>query len=467
MATTTDDVHSEDKENIKNGDEDAGPPPNLPASLQGIAKQGRARKSKALVHRGPTALPKNRGTGFEEFFADPPMTPDEAKEETDDIYAPDVPFAERMQSCIQRFRSRRRLQGNRTLYFEEYLFLGGVDCAPNTFGGLSQQELKDLTPAERRQATAKDVIWATSAAGDRFYNGDDEKWSVDFAGVAAGFFSVTLVHLTSSELGPMLEGISTIENFLRYVLQHNVCPEYEDDVKAAMEVCNIAAEEWPMFQELCAALPGQFNLAAAELYCPEDVSKQSWSFLDFKRPEDFDPTSVFFTAFALMDEPELFEKLTTKKPTITREFKCTLELVQTFRPSDEIVNRFESLVINDKAAYHAPVGKAIFKEGIIEDDWERQPTEWPTDEKTMTLFFDDILLSKMMPGLRMEAVVCELDAGLRFIKNIENIVPSFYVYLPQEMMRHYKEPRDDDRPARSVHDVDENENEAGKGDGQE
>ncbi|CEI68351.1 hypothetical protein FVEN_g5481 [Fusarium venenatum] len=467
MATPTDDVPSKDKENIKDGDADVVPPPNLPASLQGVAKQGKLRKSKALVHRGPTALPKDRGTGFEEFFADPPMTPDEAKEETDEIYAPDVPFAERMQSCIQRFRSRRRLQGSRILYFKEYLFLGGVDCAPNTFGGLSQQELKDLTPAERRQATAKDVIWASSAAGDRFYNGDEEKWSVDFAGVAAGFFAVTLVHLTSSELGPMLEGISTVENFLRYVLQHNVCPEYEDDVKAAMEVCKIAAEEWPMFQELCAALPGQFNLAAAELYCPEDVSKQSWSFLDFKRPEGFDPTSAFFTAFALMDEPELFERLTTKKPTITREFTCTLELVQTFRPSDDIVKRFKSLVINDKAAYHAPVGKAIFKQGVIEDDWERQPTEWPTDEEIMTLFFDDVLLSKMMPGMRMEAVVCELDAGLRFIKSIESIVPSFYVYLPQEMMRHYKEPKEDERPAKSVHDANGNENDAGKGDGQE
>jgi hypothetical protein len=372
-----------------------------------------------------------------------------------------------MQACIQRFRSRRRLQGTRTLFFEEYLFLGGVDCQPNTFGGLSQQELKELTPAERREATAKDVIWASSAAGDKYYNGDKETWSVDFAGVAAGFFSVTLVHLTSSEQQGMLEGISTVENFLRYVLQHNVCPEYEDDVKAAMEVCKTAAEEWPMVRELCAALPGHFNLAAAELFCPEDTTKQSWSFLDFKRPEGFNPTSVFFTAFALMDEPELFERLTTKQPTIIREFKCTLELVKTFRPSDDIVKRVKSLVIGDKAAYHAPVGKATFKQGVIEDDWEKPPTEWPIDEETMTLFLDDALLANMIPGMRIEATICELDAGLRFIKVIENLVPSFYVYLPQEMMRHYKEPRENDRPAPSVHDTQQSGNEyvAKEGDG--
>ncbi|KAM0350305.1 hypothetical protein HYE67_003204 [Fusarium culmorum] len=465
MATPTDDTPAiQDKENIKNEDaEYLGPPPALPASLQGLAKPGSRRKPKTLAHRGPTALPKNRGTGFEEFFADPPMSPDEAKEEKDEIYAPDVPFAERMQACIQRFRSRRRLQGARILYFDEYLFLGGVDCQPNNFGGLSQKELKELTPAERRDATAKDVIWASSAAGDKFYNGDEENWTVDFASVAAGFFSVTLVHLTSSEQKRMLEGISTVENFLRYVLQHSVCPEYEDDVKAAIEVCKVAAEEWPMFQELCAALPGQFNLAAAELYCPEETTKQSWSFLDFKRPKDFDPISVFFTAFALMDEPELFERLATKQPTVTREFKCTLELVQTFRPSDDIIKRVKSLVIADKAAYHVPVGKATFKQGVIEDDWEKPPTSWPIDEETMTLFFDDHLLARMWPGMKIEANICELNAGLRFITSIENIVPSFYVFLPQEMMRHYKEPKENDRPAPSVNDPQQDGNENGDG----
>lgn len=37
----------------------------LPASLQGTAKQGKSKNKKGLTDRGPTALPKNRGTGFE------------------------------------------------------------------------------------------------------------------------------------------------------------------------------------------------------------------------------------------------------------------------------------------------------------------------------------------------------------------------------------------------------------------
>ena len=66
----------------------------LPESLQGIAKKSRKRKPKTLSNRGPTALPKNRGSGFEEYFADPPLTPVEATEEKNEIYSPDLPFAE-------------------------------------------------------------------------------------------------------------------------------------------------------------------------------------------------------------------------------------------------------------------------------------------------------------------------------------------------------------------------------------
>jgi hypothetical protein len=69
MATPNDGVSpsSKNKENIKSEDaEYLGPPPTLPVSLQGVAKQGKSkRNSKALANRGPTALPKNRGTGFE------------------------------------------------------------------------------------------------------------------------------------------------------------------------------------------------------------------------------------------------------------------------------------------------------------------------------------------------------------------------------------------------------------------
>ncbi|KAF5008498.1 hypothetical protein FDECE_5231 [Fusarium decemcellulare] len=408
-----------------------GPPPALPASLEGTAKPGRKRR---------------------EYFADPPMTPEEAEEEKNEIYSPDLSFVERMQSCIQRFRSRRRLQGDRTYYFNEYLFLGGVDTNPGSFGGLGRQDLQDLTPAERREATATDVIYGTTSAGDKFYNGDDEIWSVDFASVVAGFISVTLVRITSFDLAKMAVGIDTLDNFLRYILHHDVCPEYQDDINAALQVCEAARVEWPKIRQLYNFLPGHFNLAAAELFCSKETAENSWSFHRFKRPEGFDAKSVFFSAFALMDEPELFERLSAKNPKVVKEFTSSVELVQVFHPSEDIIKRVKSLVIGDSAGKHVPIGKATFKQTTIQDGYVSPHVRWPISEDVMTLFFDASLLDNMVPGMKATMDICELDAGLRFVQRVDIIVPSFYTFLPQELMRGYKPPVKTNRPPPSVHD---------------
>lgn len=356
-----------------------------------------------------------------------------------------------MQSCIQRYRSRRRLQGDRTLWFNEYLFLGGIDTHPAAHGGLSPRELRDLTPAERREATATDIIYGTTSAGDRFYNGDDEAWDVDFAGVAAGYVSVTLVHVTSFEPALMEEGIDVVENFLRYVLHHDVCNEYKDNIKAALAVCDVARKEWPMLRRLYAFLPGQFNLAAGELFRPDDAAG-SWSFQQTSRPKEFNPKAVFYSSFALMEEPKLFSRLCEKTPTVVKDFGCTLELVEISRPQQDVVDRFKALVIDDGKQNHAPIGKATFKPAIIEDDWIDPTAPWPIEEDTMTLFFDDDLLQDMPIGMKARLRICELDMGLRFVGGVDLIVPSFYTFLPQELMRRFKSPQENDRLAPSVND---------------
>ncbi|CAM1503280.1 Fc.00g080560.m01.CDS01 [Cosmosporella sp. VM-42] len=420
---------------------------NMPVT----GKKKKKRKGKTAAARGPTAMSKNRGNGFEEYFADPPITPNEAMEEKNEIYSPDLSFEERIQSCIQRFRARRRLQGDRTLFFNEYLFLGGVDTNPSSYQGLGRDDLKDLTPAQRREATATDIVYGTTSAGDRFYNGDKQAWTVDFAGVAAGFFSTSLVNLTSFEWMRMEQGIDTVENFLKYVLHHDVCPEHEADLKAALVVCEVARVEWPMLQRLYASLPGQFNLAAAELFCPEPPDK-NWSFQLWNRPDNFDAKSVFYSAFALMEEPELFGKIRDQVPKVVREFSCTLELVDMTRPTDDVIKRVKALVIDDTTANLVPVGKATLKPATIEDEWDKPEFPCPIQGDTITLWFDDVLLENMEPGMKTTVTVCELDVGLNFVKTVQIIVPSFYTYLPQQLMRHYKTPRENDRPAPSIHD---------------
>ncbi|KAL9468443.1 hypothetical protein ACSS6W_010137 [Trichoderma asperelloides] len=419
----------------------------------------RKNKSKGIMARGPTALPKNRGNGFEgakslslkfkkkEYFADPPMTPEEAMQEKQEMYHP------RMQSCIQRYRSRRRLQHHRTLYFDEYLFLGGVDTSQGAYTGLDPKELKQLTPAQRKEATARHVVHEGSSAGDRFYDGDETKWTVDFSGVVAGFFSTTIIPLTGLQRGPLEDAIDVIENFLRYILHHDVCPEHEGDVNGAMKVCQAAREEWPMLNALQTTLPGLFNLAATELFSKPDPD--AWAFHLFKVHHGFEAKPIFYSTIALIEDPKAFEYLTQRPATLFRQYECTLEITMVTLPNEETIQRFKSLKVETHGGTNklrlAPIGKVTLKPATIEDGWVRPDTPHPLEGEEIDLYFEQDVLVNLKPGMKMTLEIGELGGGVNFVRRIRKIVPSFYTFLPQELMRGFKPPRENDRPAPSIH----------------
>ncbi|KAL7934379.1 Argonaute siRNA chaperone complex subunit Arb1 domain-containing protein [Trichoderma chlorosporum] len=417
------------------------------------APKKKKRKNKTTANRGPTALPKNRGNGFEEYFADPPMTPQEAMEEKKEIYSPDLSFEKRMQSCIQRFRSRRRIQYPRDTYFNDYLFLGGVDTKHGAYTGLDPKELKQLTPAQRREATARDVVYEGTGGGDRFYDGDETKWTVDFAGVAAGFLSRAIIPLTGLQTEPMEDAIDVIENFLRYVLHHDVCPEYEENVKEAMELCAMAKEEWPMLNSLQTALPGLFNLAAMELF--SKTEPDAWAFDLFQVPEGFDAKSVFYSAVAMLDDAKMLEHLFGDAVKLVDQYECTMEVTKVSLPIKGLVERFEKLAIttnDNKKIRLLPLGKLTLKPATIEDGWVEPDMQHPLQGKEIDLYFEQNILTNLKPGMKMTLEICDLGADIRFVKHIRKIVPSFYTFLPQELMVHFRAPQESDRPAPSVHD---------------
>ncbi|KAH8172191.1 argonaute siRNA chaperone (ARC) complex subunit arb1 domain-containing protein [Sarocladium implicatum] len=426
----------------------------------------RKKKNKSTVaSRGPTAMAAFRGTGFEEYYCDPPPTPAEVEEERWGIYAPDVPFEERIQSCLQRFRSRRRLQANYTRFFNEYLFLGGIDTSPNAFAGFSQKELKSMAPAERRDATAVDSV-SIDGSGGRFFDGNGENWVVDFTGIASGFLSVTVGPLTGLEEKPLERCISVVENFLRYVLQHDVCPEYEGDVNNALEVCQKARLEWPMIRKLRCALPGRLNQAAAEYLGVQE--KVDWACIPYEDSEEdesedegagISAKAMLFCAMALMSDDETFQKLCDSSSIgslTTRLVRGSARVHAIQRPSEEEEQHFLNLQVNDRSI--PPIGKAVFERTTIRDGWDPTDDKDPPPElpKSFHLYIDDRVLKYMAPGMKMNVTLVEVvDIGVYFLKTAGPVLPSFYKFLPQELMRHYKEPREVEKPTKVV--IDETE----------
>ncbi|KAL2204717.1 hypothetical protein CC79DRAFT_1370529 [Sarocladium strictum] len=443
-------------------------------SLFPNVEPGRKKKrgmGKTAASRGPTAMAASRGTGFEEYFADPPMTPAEALDEKVNVYAPDLPVHERIQSCIQRFRARRRLTTQQAHFFNEYLLLGGVDSNPNAFSGIDQRELKNLTPAERRDATAIDGLHLGEDETGKFYNGDENSWSVDFTSVVKGFLSVSVIPLTGLESTPMEICIAVVETFLRYVLQHDVCPEHEDDLHNALGVCQKAREEWPRIKMLQALMPGRLNDAAAELFQFREA--EDFARIDIPDGEEVDEMgengevasarAVVFTAFALLEtDGAIFHRLSDAwraRIMTLQHIDCAIQLKSLERASRHITNRFARLRINETRSIPA-IGKAIFTRTTIKDGWDMPDLgdKAPSIPEEVTLYFDDRIMKNLVLGMKMTATLVYIpEAVVYFLKKTGPLLPSFYRFLPQELMKRYKEPREMDRPAPSIHDREQEE----------
>lgn len=91
-----------------------------------------------------------------------------------------------MQTCIQRYRSRRKLDETRSNILTKYFMLGGVEATTKAFtGGLDEETIENSTAAEIAALQASDYI-RTGVSGNKYYDGSDN-WVVDFEGVAKGF----------------------------------------------------------------------------------------------------------------------------------------------------------------------------------------------------------------------------------------------------------------------------------------
>lgn len=122
----------------------------------------------------------------------PPLPRVGQPSETDANIAPSNLNSSRIEDCIQRYQSRRRLAPDRALFFSKYLCLGGIDTTQRQFTGTAQlvKDFKEdeYTKEEIREITANACINRDGDPKGRFFSPSaPEHWDVDFAGVVAGF----------------------------------------------------------------------------------------------------------------------------------------------------------------------------------------------------------------------------------------------------------------------------------------
>ncbi|KAG8167786.1 hypothetical protein KVR01_003475 [Diaporthe batatas] len=434
---------------------------------------------------------KSRPSGFEDGFADPPVTPMEYAAERQ-IYDPARPFPDRIEECIQRYMSRRRLTNDRRALFTKYLALGGVEIDQRQFTGTAKhakdmREDDDYDADNFREMTANEGLSRDCDEVGRYYNPYfPQHWDVDFAGIVAGFLSDPL------SVRDYKLAADTVLNFLRYIQHHDVCPEYADNLNQAQRIAELSFTEIPCTVEVSAAMPGDFNTACQVLFCcdrnagsdlPDSTDSESvsdemgvwdhdpscWD-ASILAPQDFDAERIFKATISIL-EPGLIDRVlqhTYDPIRVVKTYEDAFAVKEIIPPDEEITNIYSGIKSKlGKTSTVEPVGRAVLIPSIIEDGWDNHPTvaDGRRDEgKPISLYFENQILVYLKEGMKLRLTICQLniggggngggDDGIHFVRACSDVLPSFHTFLPQSLMLKYKKPRLSDRPPPSVDDPD-------------
>ncbi|KAJ5213652.1 hypothetical protein N7449_000821 [Penicillium cf. viridicatum] len=407
---------------------------------------GTSKKKKKNKRRPKSQRGENAPSGFEPFYADAPMTPQEF-EENKTIYDPALPILDRIDEGIKRFLYKRRLEPYRRKVFLKYLQYGGVSVGPNHSQGVTPSELKEMTKEEAMQARCTTAIFPKLG----------KPYPISFNDVATGYLTGFYMGYYNPDTEEEIKVCTdTMKNFFTYLLYHDVCPEQTEDLEEARKTCDRSAKELWMNQQLVHHQgPGDFNRGCSVLF-------GGYYFEDIDDPDVW--TNVRYADQKIFTT-EMARKVVKYAIAIAgndrtaRKFKILADMGMTEATQVPDIDGFEIISVEEPTeetiAYYnelcpdlSPVGKIRAKEfrdparGPFDlAPWEK--IDWdagfaPTYE--FEFLVETELFVHILPGMKIIADVFETSFGQYYFDEILSVLPSFYKFMYNDWMMDYIEP---------------------------
>ncbi|KAL9588574.1 MAG: hypothetical protein Q9203_002619 [Teloschistes exilis] len=421
------------------------------------AAKNKKKKRKPKSKRGLAAP-----TGFEEFYVDAPLTLAEYEEEQR-LYDPETVFSQRIEVAIQRFAARRNMDSTKKDIFDKYLSSGGIAGGPKQFGGgLNAADMSDMDAAEIALMKATHFVDL-----DRY--GGPDVYTVDFEAVAKAFFSSRLPQhydlTTVNSAKDVQSKTNIIRNFLNYLLHHDVCPEYKDQIFAARNICDLADIELSKTMRAQTLFPGDFQTACSEIFggiCRDTfVRNPGWA-EEFESDFGMHPDvaqQTFKIGLATQTSDEISKMYMDQGNALdiqmTNIYDIGLEVTEVIYARAEIKNFYEK---HEAAKGLKSLGKLRAKiwhpphtppQDLTEEEKAaaRKTASSPAEE-IYEFLIEDYILENCFVGMKMEVTVREMSFGLKFFDKILGAYCSFYTILPNEIMVGWRKPEDEPLPMR-------------------
>ncbi|KAK6363782.1 hypothetical protein TWF730_001196 [Orbilia blumenaviensis] len=394
-----------------------------PGAATEVGDVPKKKKKKRKGGKGKT-LP----SGFEENFVEAPLTVEEYNKDKE-LYNPSKSVAERIETAIQKYKAKRKLDPLRHQLLEAYFHLGGIKTGAKMFGGVDQKFIKENDTEEIARFKATDYVPDSmkNIGIERIEELDDDyedpEYTVDFDYVVRAFVTHKIPFEFGMKTPEQIEkAVNTIKNFLNYILYHNVCPEYTDNIKQAVKTCEKAKDELPVCSLLSDRLPGDFNKACSTLF------GGYWSYMI---PHEWDKEA---------GEPE------TKKPELGFTKEQALEIYRvliqeqqdiTYSPENLPKETYKEYASLEVISVWLPEPGSPLKLGkIVCKPWtpeEALPvtSKW-SDSNNLTLYCEKTIVQYIYPGLHLGCTVHIMDNSQIYFDEISGLMCSNYLEIRDE-----------------------------------
>ncbi|KAK5103448.1 hypothetical protein LTS08_002863 [Lithohypha guttulata] len=436
-----------------------------PALLPEPKKKKKKNKARSAGKRG-----LNKPTGMEEFYADAPLTAAEYAEQKAlydtglVVHRPGFVADEnsRLLTAIQRFERTRKLTPERRDIFYKWLHYGSIKIGPNVGGG--GQNLKEMDKGET--AIALSQVSVSSELRDALdsIGTSQAKYVVDFMGCVRGFLSRVAPCIYPFDNKEAVEVVtSTIERFLDYLLQHDICPEYAKAILETRNFCREASFELWSCAEAQRWLPGDFNIACSTLLggkYARDYDGETWwgdeslatgpKFVGLSEEE---AKHIFTLGVAGAASEEAYQAyLDISRSDDSEE---GLEIIRTIKEQGFEIVHLENPTADCKDMYNAnsdkyrPVGKVIAKPWKNPED---PPEDVPVEQTKAAraggaspdryeFLIEEILLQHLSIGQKIMATIHQINCGIWFFDDVTKVFPDFDLWLVNELVEDYREAR--------------------------
>lgn len=249
-----------------------------------------------------------------------------------------------------------------------------------------------------------------------------------------------------------------LRSFFRYLLYHNVCPEYTEALMHARDLCDTAEKELPKVVAAGLALPGDFNMSASAIfggaYAGQYTGDQSWA-KDLQAEgvalgeigiREEEARVKFKSGVFIMGSDAQVDRLETVGLQVVSSESTGLEVIAIHLPDENAkMGAVEQTTVwEHRLGRLEPLGKLVCKTWFIDDcdEWDlpKDTAKYPkgrpfrvADVQDYEFWLEESVLHDCFVGMKLDAVVMTLDGGLRILDDVRETMCSFFTWLPNEL----------------------------------